>query len=204
MPNQGDTVEVAYVQELDGVQMSNRAYYAIDDLGNDDSVADNLNKLINSYQTATAGVCGNEWKIVCATYQNITSAAEKQTVFATVPGLAPGDEHPQNQVIRFNQYAQTFAPTSPVYRGAWNQSGSVESLSTRGRVNAEAPVNTLAAWLTGQIVLPTGGWTVQNLLRRVASPGPPIVYEYPEILKCENSARIFKLRTRTTNLCAVS
>lgn len=204
MPQQGDTIRIQFIQELAGVQMSNTTYWRVDDLGADPVTSVGLTDVMTGYFDSIKHVLTPSWSLVCGIYNNITRIEAKQVVFDTKTGEGIIDSHPSDQVVRFNRYAQNIAPLAirPSH-GAFNQTGTIKSLSTRGRVNDMSLLTTLQNFLRTQQVFGVN-WTLGPLLR-IREVGPPTpVYQYNSITQCQPAGRIFKLGSRKTSLCALA
>jgi len=203
MPQVGDIVRTTLIQELAGVQLGNVLYWQIDDLGLDPSLQVGLGDIMTKYHQAVLTFCSNKWSLVCGIYENMTRVEAKITVFDTLAGTGTDDSHPQDQVFRFNRYAQDLS-TDPIKRGAFNQSGVEEEWSTRGRVNTPATFSTLRDFLRDQQILPGPNWTIDPVLRWESAEGPPPVYTFTDITDVQLSSRVFKLGRRKTQLCATA
>lgn len=200
MPQTGDIIRTTIVQELGGRSMSNALYWQIDDLGTDPPLNQGLDDVVQAYWAVANDVCSDQWAVVCAIYENLTRVEAKVNLFTTLAGSVVDDSHPQDQVVRINQYAQPVA-AEPPKRGAFNQSGVAEGLSTRGRVNNIAQFGPLVQFLRNQQVFGTN-WTLQPQLRFQTAPGPPVVYGYSDMVAVQVSAPLFKLSSRKSRLCA--
>lgn len=204
MPQQGDTIKTVIVQELDGVQLSNTLYWRVDDLGADPTTAVGLNDVLVEYVSIIQSQVASAWSVVCGIYENMTRNEAKQIVFVSLPGIGVTDCHPQDQVVRVNRYCQKSAPLpAGVGRGAFNQSGVLESLSTKGRVNNMTAFQGLQNFLRVQQVF-GANWTLGPQLRLTQSVGPPKVYQFNDVTQAQPAGRLFKLGSRKTVLCALS
>lgn len=202
MPEVADNFKITIVQELAGLQVSNAMYGRIADLGDLPSIADVLEDTMTLYYDSVKDICSDAWAVVCGIYENLTSVEEKTLRFLTLPGLSLTDSHPSDQVVRINQYAVGVTPAPAVRRGAWNQAGIIESLSTAGRINNAGAFTNLRFFLDTQFVLPGPGWTVNPVLRYQPTPGPPPrTYAFEPMALGQVSSRLFKLSSRKTALC---
>ena len=204
MSQVGDIIEVNFIQELDGVQMSNRMYWKIDDLGLDQSDADNLIKIMTLYHDSVDQLVSDAWKLVCGVFQNVTNPTVRATVFSTLVGGRLADSHPQFQVLRF-LYSGRFAAGSAVERNAWNQSGVGEDLSTRGRLNDIGQATPFITFFRILAILPAGGWSIDPQVRfNTAIPPAPPVFAFIPTLQAQVNPKLFTLVRRKTKLCATS
>jgi len=198
-----DIIEIGLVSELDGVQMSNTLYFEIDSVGTDPTVFVGLGDIMDAYVTAIAPTLSNQWKLVCGIYDNITNPEGKTLKFDTQPGTGVGDCHPQKQVVRFNRYANQ-TDFLKIHRGSFSQSGTLESLSTRGRLNDKSVFAAMITFLNTSTLLGGDRWTVDPNLRWNSGTIPVPVYEFDPVIVTQLSGRLLTLNSRKTNLCAVS
>lgn len=202
MPTVNDNFRITIVQELAGLQLSNTMYGRIDDLGDLPSIADVIEDTLTIYYDTVKDIASDAWAIVCGIYENLSQVEEKTLRFLTLPGLSLTDSHPSDQVVRMNQYAVDVTPLPAVRRGAWNQAGIIESLSTAGRINNAGSFTNLRGFLDTQFVLPGPGWTITPVLRYQPVPSVPIVsHAFEPMALGQVSSRLFKLASRKTALC---
>lgn len=200
-----DIVRMTFVQEMAGVQVSNTAFFKINDLGNDPIPLFSLNDTITEFHDAVKNITGDAWSIVCGIYENLTRVEAKVLSFVTLPGLGVTDTHPSDQVVRINQYAVGIAPDPKVRRGAWNQAGILESFSTDGRVNDMSAFVDLRSFLDTQFILQGPGWTLTPQLRYQPTPSPPPqTHAFANMALNQVSSRFFKLGSRKTALCRLA
>lgn len=198
-----DIFSVNIITEMDGVQMSNKVYFEVDDIGDDPAVDVALQDFLNAYHATVDDITSSLWKVVCGIWENITNPEGKHIVFDTLPGLSANTGHPQFHVARINRYAQNVAADA-IKRGAFNQSGLEEAQSVRGRLTDPGVLNPLKQFLGLTSILGGTGWTIQPYLRWAIVPGPPTTYEYVPIRHQETSNRIHTLQSRKTQLCATA
>jgi len=202
MPEVGDHFKITIVQELAGLQLSNAIYGRIMGLGDEPSIADVLEDTMTAYYDTVKDICSDAWAIVCGFYENLTRVEEKTLRFITLPGLSVTDSHPSDQVVRINEYAVNVSPPPAVRRGAWNQAGIIESLSTSGRINDASAFTNLRSFLDTQFILPGPGWTITPVLRYQPIPGNvPVIHDFEPMALGQVSSRLFKLSSRKTSLC---
>ena len=167
-----DIFSVNIITEFKGVQMSNKTYWQIYDIGDDPAINTALSDFIIAYHNAIKSKCSDLWSVVCGVWENITTPEGKHVVFSSLAGTSLNTGHPQFQVLRFNRYAQNVAADS-IKRGAFNQSGIEELQSVRGRWTDDAQFNLLNQFLTLASILGGTGWTIQHHLRWTLALGPP-------------------------------
>lgn len=198
-----DIISIGLISELDGVQMSNTLYFEIDSVGTDPTVFVGLGDVMDKYVDVIKLTLSNQWKLVCGIYENITNPEGKTLKFATLPGTGVGDCHPQKQVVRFNRYANQ-EDFLKIHRGSFSQSGVLESLSTRGRLNDLSVFDAMRSFLKTTTLLGVDRWTVQPNLRWNSGTVPVPIYEYDPIIDVKESGRLLTLNSRKTVLCAVA
>lgn len=199
-----DQLSYEIITELDGVQMSNTRYFEIDDIGDDPAPASMLTDIVNDYYDAIKVFCAPEWKIVCAKLHNHTQVEADTVIFVTLPGTGVGDSHPQHQVLRFNIYAQV-QPANFMVRGAFNQSGILETKSLRGRLGQPADMDPLVQHLGVPGAFGGTGWAVSTLVRYNGTPPNPPTFteEFANVRKVQVNTQFKTLRSRKTKFCAV-
>lgn len=202
MPSLTDIVKTTFVQELSGVQMANHIFWRIDDLGTNPANTVALGQIMTGYYDAVKATLAPAWSLVCAIMENLSAIEAKSIVFDSLPGTGLVDAHPQDQVVRLNRYSVAVPPANGTLRVAgFNQSGVVESLSTRGRVNDTAEFLPIRNFLRTQQIFATE-WTVTPMMRMVETPGNPPIYQFQPVQQCLLQPTFLKLRGRKTSLCA--
>jgi hypothetical protein len=201
MPSLSDVVSVTLVQELAGVQMANKLYLRIDDLGTNPTVVAALVDIMTEYHNVIKAALTPAWALVCGIYENLTDIEAKAITFTNLVGTGVGDSHPQDQVVRLNRYSVSVAPANGSLRvSAFNQSGVLESLSTRTRVNDTAEFLALRNFLRVQQIFGTE-WTVTPMSRNRIELIKPFTYQFNEVSQCLLQTTFYKLRSRKTSLC---
>jgi hypothetical protein len=204
MPSLGDVVATTFVQELSGVQMANKLYWRVDDLGTNPTTGVALTQIMTEYHSVIKAALAPAWKLVCGIYENMTDVEAKAVVFTNLVGTSIDDSHPQDQVVRLNRYAVAQAPAVATLRvSGFHQSGVAEEFSTRGRVNDTAEFLALRNFLRIQQIFATE-WTITPMSRNTEALGPPKVYQFNVVQQCLLNPTFLKLRSRKTNLCLSS
>lgn len=200
-----DQLSYTIITELDGVQMSNTRYFEIDAIGDDPLPVSMLNDIVNHYYDAIKDHCNDGWKVVCARLKNHTQVEQESVIFVTLPGLSAVDAHPQHQVLRFNMYAQV-QPANFMVRGAFNQSGIIESISLRGRVLVPADFDDLVTHLNNPSSYGGTGWEVSTLIRYNGTPppAPSFTEEFANVNQVQVNTSFKTLKSRKTKFCAVA
>lgn len=203
MPVNNDIIQIQFVQEYENVQMSNTVYWQIDDVGVDPAITVGLQDIMDAYVAAVAPFLSSFWKLVCGIYENITNPEGEFVIFATSPGTGSGEGHPQKQVLRLNRYA-TEPDFLKMHRGSFSQSGTIESQSTRGRVNNLPLYADFKDLLTVNRLLGGDRWSIQPHLRsNMGTPAAPN-FRYDVVNHTQFSGRLLTLSSRKTDLCATS
>lgn len=171
MPVIDDVIKTSFVSELSGVAISNEMTWRIVDLGVDPGNFLSLIAITDAYAIAWAPPLSDTISISCAVYENLTSTEAKEISFPVgkVGDLLTSDPHPTDQVIRFAEYTMQ-QPDGTLKRGAYNLSGTAESLSTNGLINDVVPFNPLSDFLQDQLLLGTG-WTIKPVQRFESTRG---------------------------------
>lgn len=201
MPSLTDIISTTFVQELSGVQMANKLYWRIDDLGSNPTNGAALLQIMTEYHSVIKAALAPSWALVCGIYENVTTVEAKAIQFTNLVGTSLVDSHPQDQVVRLNRYAVAVPPAAETLRvSAFNQSGVAEEFSTRGRVNDTAEFLALRNFLRIQQIFATE-WTITPMSRNLQSDGPPKVHQFNAVHQCLLNTTFLKLRSRKTNLC---
>jgi len=198
-----DIISTTILTEYGGVQMLNKLYWQIDDVGNDPTDIEGLQDIMTAYGDSVRGFANTDWKIVCGIYENLTTPIGKIIKFNTDAGLSVDQGPSQDQVLRINRWAGQ-PDFAKVHRGAFNQGGLPVTLSIRGRAAQLTPLTTLKNFLTLTQAMAGGNWVIQPFLRWQLTAGPPPTFSETAVIHSEISPIWFKLRSRKTKLCAVA
>jgi len=201
MPSVGDFISTTFVQELAGVQLANKIYWRVDDLGTDPTTVAGLLDIMTEYHNVIKAALAPTWTLVCGIYENLSQVEAKAIAFTSLVGTSLIGSHPQDQVVRLNRYAVSVPPAEVKLRSAgFNQSGVAEEFSTKGRVNDTAEFLALINFLRVQQVFGTE-WTLTPSLRIREQALPPFTFQFLSVQQCLLNATFLKLRSRKTNLC---
>lgn len=204
MPNLNDIIATTLVQELAGVQMANKLYWKVDDLGSNPTREVALLQILTEYHNVIKAALAPAWTLVCGIYENLTSAEAKSIIFTSLVGASVIDSHPQDQVVRLNRYTVQDNGESDTARvSAFNQSGVTEDLSTRGRVNDTGEFAGLRNFLRNQQIFATE-WTLTPMSRNREQKVKPFTFAFNPVQQCLLNPTLLKLRSRKTNLCQTS
>jgi len=201
MPDLNDIVSTTLVQELSGVQMANKLYWRIDDLGSNPTNVDALSDILTGYHNAIKAALSPAWALVCGIYENVSQVEAKAIIFTNLVGTTVIDSHPQQQVVRLNRYTVQDNGEKDTSRvSAFNQSGVAEDFSTRGRVNDTAEFLPLRNFLRVQQIFATE-WTITPMSRNREQKVPPFTFAFNVVQQCLLNPTFLNLRSRKTNLC---
>lgn len=204
MPSLGDVISTVLVQELGGVQMANKLYWKVDDLGSNPSNTAALSQIMVEYHDVIKAALAPTWSLVCGIYANETAVEAKSIVFTDLVGTSLVGSHPQDQPVRLNRYAVSVAPANGSLRvSGFHQSGVSEDFSTRGRVNDTAEFLALRNFLRSQQIFATE-WTLTPQSRNRIELVPPFTYQFNAVTQCLLNPTFLKLRSRKTSLCLAS
>jgi len=204
MPAVDDIVSFHVLTEQGGVQMSNKTYWQIDDLGDDPALKDAVFDFLVAYHATVDDICSTTWKVVCGIYENLTADEGKIVVFNSLAGVSLNTGHAQFQVFRVNRYGLNLA-LDAVKRGAFNQSGVEEAQSVRDRMPDPGVFADLVQFLSITSILGGTGWTIQPHLRwNTTTPPAAPVYEFIPNRLCQMSPGVKTIRSRKTSLCGTS
>lgn len=205
MPLVNDQIKITLVTELQGVQMQNCLRYRVLALGADPPVETALDQIATLFGTAIQFICSNQFRLTCMIYENETSIEAKQLLFVNVPGGQVENAHPQNQVVRINSWGIPVGTDTDIVRNAFNLSGVIEPLSTRGRVNDFSLFQNLTNLLQGATSL-SPNWELQasvyGAVQDLPKPAENIK-GYQDTSLARVNPLMLKLRGRTTTLCGV-
>jgi len=199
MPEVEDIVQFTIVTELEGVAMRNTMYWQLDNLGNVTDLAAIANILGQAYIDVSEALLSTVVEYTAFLVDNLTRNEVRGVITTSQKGAQLRDSHPQDQVLRFNEWAPS-STAEVMHRGAFNLSGVVESLSTHGRINDIVEFNGLAGYLSSQnIDAGSGLQSTPHVRRRVPASQPPI-YTFHKITKAQVNPTFFKLKSRKTQI----
>jgi len=199
MPEVDDIIQFVMVTELEGVAMRNTIYWQIDNLGNVDDLAAIATILGDEWINVAEGLLSTRLNFIAFLVDNLTRNEVRGVITTGQSGTILRDAHPQDQVVRFNEWAPD-AQAESLFRGALNLSGVEEALSTDGRVNDIPSFQAVEGFLMNQnIDSGSGLQTTPHIRRRVPGSTPPI-YTFHAISKAEVNPTFFKLKSRKTQV----
>jgi len=199
MPADNDFIRSTLVAELNGVSMRNDIYWQIVEVG----TVTNLNEVAGIISAEWFSVSGpiliNAYSYVAVIVDNLTQNELRGVVIPGVVGGGTGDSHPQDQVLRFNEYGQ-IATGDKIVVGGFNLSGIREPLSTDGRLNDPTVVDAIEIFLGTQHLDVSTGLKINPQVRtRVPASSPP-VYVFHRTIRATVNPTFRKLKSRKTSI----
>jgi len=202
MPAADDKLRLTIVHELSGVAFRNDVYYDVVDPGTITQLSQIAVLLATEWEAASEDVLTNEVRYVAYLVDNLTRNEVRGVVTSVGTGNDNSGSHPQDQVVRFNEYGHN-AGALPLRRGAFNVSGVGQQFSNRGRINDETEFNAIRLFLSTQFVDSPSTLSLNPQVRTRNPGGPPVVYSYHRTVQANISTRLFKLKSRKATLLGV-
>jgi len=199
MPADNDFIRSTLVSELNGVSMRNDIYWQIVEPG----TITNLNEIAAiisaEWFSVSNAILINLFNYVAVIVDNLTQNELRGVVIPGTIGGGAGDSHPQDQVLRFNEYGQN-APGDKIRVGGFNLSGIREALSIAGRLSDPVVVDAIELFLGTQHLDVSSGLTLNPQVRtRVPASSPP-VYVFHRTIRCTVNPTFRKLKSRKTSI----
>jgi len=201
MPEPLDILRLTLIHELDGVAMRNDIYWQLQILGTAPGMNGITTLLFQEWITASQLVVATQLDYVAAVLENLTRNEVRGLVTSTDNGDAIGNSHPQDQVLRFNEYARSEDDTR-MHRGAFNLSGVTVGHSRDGRLVSVGPFGLIETYLGQQFLDSPSGLTLNPQVRtRIPGSSPP-AYLFHRTLEAIVNPTFHKLKSRKTNVLA--
>jgi len=197
MPEVGDIIQYTIVTELEGVAIRNTIYWMLDNLGNTDDLTDIARILGVEWIDTSEGILSVNVKYTAFLVDNLTRNEIRGVHTTSQAGTILRDSHPQDQVLRFNEWAPA-QEGEVVFRGGFNLSGLEENLSTDGRVNDIPSMEAVERYLFQQFIDSDSGLQCSPHVRRRTPGSSPPVYTFHKINKAQVNPTLFKLKSRKT------
>lgn len=199
MPENGDILQFTIVSELEGVAMRNNVYWELVALGTVDDLVGVATLLGDEYIVVSNQLLTTQLNYIAFIVDNLTRNEVRGIVTSDSSGLVAEGSHPQDQVIRINEFAPD-TQVNAMRRGAFNLSGVAESFSHEGRLRDPDQFNDLVAFLQNQFLdSPSGLTTTPQVRRRIPASQPP-AHTFHRIAKAEVNPTFFKLKSRKTTV----
>jgi len=199
MAEAGDILQLTIVTELEGVAMRNTIYWALVTQGTAPSLAVVAGLFGDEFIVASQAVVTTQLNYVAFIVDNLSRNEVRGIVTSPDSGNALGDSHPQDNVLRFNEWAPN-ADKSAIHRGAFNLSGVAESFSADGRVIDPSQFQSISLFLSVQFLDSPSGFTATPQIRRRIPLSVPPLYEFFRISKADVNPTFFKLKSRKTTV----
>lgn len=202
MPEANDKLRLTIVHELSGVATRNDVYYDVADPGTITLLSEIAALLAVEWEAASEAILAQEVRFVAYLVDNLTRNEVRGVVTSTGNGLDNSGAHPQDQVVRFNEYGHN-AGALPLRRGAFNLTGVGKQFSVRGRINDETEFNAVRLFLQQQFLDSPSTLALNPQIRTRDPGGPPVVYSFHRTERVNVSTRLFKLKSRKATLLGV-
>ncbi len=197
MPEVGDIIQYTIVTELEGVAIRNTIYWMLDNLGNTDDLSDIARILGTEWIDVSEGILSVNVNYTAFLVDNLTRNEIRGVHTTSQKGTILRDSHPQDQVLRFNEWAPQEGGEA-VFRGGFNLSGLEENLSTDGRVNDIPSMEAVERYLFAQFIDSDSGLQASPHVRRRTPGSSPPIYTFHKISKAQVNPTLFKLKSRKT------
>jgi len=199
MPADNDLIRSTIVTELNGVTFRNDIYWQIVELGTVTNLNEVATIISDEWFSVSSPILINPLQYIAVLVDNLTQNELRGVVSPGTVGGGSGDSHPQDQVLRFNEYGQ-ISPGDPIKVGGFNLSGIREALSNQGRLFDPTAVNAIETFLGTQHLDVTTGLKINPQVRtRVPSSSPP-VYIFHRTIRCVVNPTFSKLKSRKTSI----
>jgi len=198
MPTNEDFLRLTLIHQISGVTMRNDVYFQAVQIGTVTTLDEVGALLLSDWKTKTLSILTDQVFYIAALVDNITRNEIRGIVTDTAAGSVADDSHPQDQVVRFNEYGQD-TPVDPQIRNAFNLSGVAEQFSTSGRLNDLSMFTDVEAFLADQFFDAVSGFTANPQVRELIPATSPPVYNYFRATRAIANPTLFKLKSRKTS-----
>jgi len=202
MPEPGDIFQITIVSELEGVAMRNNVYLALVTMGNLTTLAEVAGIYGDEYIRVSNQLLTTQLNYVAFIVDNLTRNEVRGIVTSDSSGIVAEGAHPQDQVIRINEFAPD-SDSNAMRRGAFNLSGVGESFSGEGRLLDVTQFNQLVLLLSSQFLDSPSGLTMNPEVRRRIPASQPPAFTFHRITKAEVNPTFFKLKSRKTTVLGI-
>ncbi len=199
MPLDNDFLRSTLVHELNGVTFRNDIYWQVVEPGTVTTLNEVATIIANEWFSVSSPILIIPVVYVATLVDNLTRNELRGVVTPGSAGAGSGDSHPQDQVLRFNEYGQV-NPGDPIVVGGFNLSGIREALSNQGRLNDPTTVDAIETFLGQQHLDVSTGLKINPQVRtRVPLSSPP-VYVFHRTLRATVNPTFNKLKSRKTSI----
>lgn len=199
MPADNDFIRSTIITELNGVTFRNDIYWQIVENGTVTTLNEVANIISGQWFAVSSPILIIPLTYVAVIVDNLTQNELRGVIIPGATGAGTGDSHPQDQVLRFNEYGQN-APTDKIRVGGFNLSGIRDVLSRNGRLSDPVTVDAIETFLGQQHLDISTGLTLNPQVRtRVPLSSPP-VYVFHRTLRAVVNPTFRKLKSRKTSI----
>lgn len=202
MPLADDKLRFTIVSELSGVAFRNDMYWDVGNPGTDLSLAQIAVLLGDEWILRSNQVLVQELTYVAFILDNLSRNEVRGVVTSDINGLDVSGAHPQDQVVRFNEYGHNDS-AEPLRRGAFNLSGVGQQFSKDGRVNDLTEFNQIRVFLSTSFFDSPSQFSATPNIRTRVPQSNPATYLFHRMTNAVMSTRLFKLKSRKVSLLGV-
>lgn len=202
MPEVGDILRMTIITELEGVAMRNDVLTEVVTTGTLDTLAEIVAIYGQEYIDVSNDALTNQVQYVAFIMDNLTRNEVRGILTSELFGLITDGAHPQDQVLRFNEYGDG-GEGQPLRRGAFNLSGTGQNLSQEGRVADITVFRPIELFLGTQFLDSPSGLTLTPQVRRRIPGSSPPAFTFHRILKAALNPTFFKLKSRKTTVLGI-
>jgi len=202
MPEVGDILRMTIITELEGVAMRNDIHTELVTTGTLVTLADIVEVFGQEYIDVSNDVLTIQTTYVAFIMDNLTRNEVRGIRTSDVTGIILDGAHPQDQVLRFNEYGDG-GEGQPLRRGAFNLSGTGQNLSHEGRVADISIFNPIEVFLGSQFLDSPSGLTLTPVVKRRIPGSSPPNFTYHRILQASLNPTFFKLKSRKTQVLGI-
>jgi len=199
MPEQGDFLRMTIVTELEGVAIRNDVHLEFIQGGTTDDLDDVAQLYGQEWIDVSNDVLTQEVTYVAFIVDNLSRNEVRGIRTSDLNGLILDGAHPQDQVLRFNEYGDSGGGDKLV-RGAFNLSGTGQNLSENGRVADISIFQPIETFLGQQFLDSPSGLTLNPQVRRRIPGSDPPAYTFHRISSAQLNPTFFKLKSRKTSV----
>lgn len=199
MPADNDFLRSTIVTEQTGVTFRNDIYWQIVEPGTISNLNEIATIIFDEWFSVSSPILITSLKYVAVLVDNLTINELRGILVSTANGAGSGDSHPQDQVLRFNEYGQ-IAVGDPIVVGGFNLSGIRSALSIGGRLKSNADVSAIETFLGTQHLDVATGLKINPQVRtRVPLSSPP-VYVFHRTIRANVNPTFNKMKSRKTSI----
>ena len=202
MPDINDKLRFTIVTELQGVAARNDVYFDVADPGTAGDLATIAALLGQEWILVSNAVLSVDLVYIAFILDNLSQNEVRGVVTTQTTGLDNSGAHPQDQVVRYNEYGHNTEP-EPLRRGAFNLMGVGHQFSINGRIADNTEFQAIRGFLSGQFIDSPSQFTANPQIRTRDPGSNPATYQFHRIVDCNPSTRLFKLKSRKVSLLGI-